>query len=182
MSWSFRSKFRSIEIVNGPSLWPSVGWVVLALYAQTVFAPLVTLRHAVPSLTTIAIVLYALRVGGRRGAALGIVAGVLTDAVAGTAGGWTIADTVVGLGAGAVARGFFADGILPPSFLVAAAVFVRDGVFWIVMVMEGYPRGFGTTHLHESLWQAALTGATALAYLYVRMRFFDDSTRIERYG
>jgi rod shape-determining protein MreD len=182
VSSSFRSKFRSIEVVNGPTLWPSIGWVVLALLAQTIFAPWFTIRHAVPSLTTIAVVLYALRSGGRRGAVLGIVAGALTDAVAGTAGGWTIADTTIGLATGAVARGFFADGILPPSFLVAAAVLVRDGVFWVVMAMEGYPRGFGTTHLHAAVWQAALTGLTVLVYLYVRARFFDDSTRIERYG
>jgi rod shape-determining protein MreD len=178
----FRSKFRSIEIVTGPALWPSIGWVVLALFAQTVLAPSITVRHAVPSFTTIAIVLYALRTGGRRGAVLGIVAGALTDAVAGTAGGWTVADGLIGLASGAVAREFFADGILPPSFLVAAAVFVRDALFWIVMAMEGYPRGFGTTHFHASVWQAALTGLCALAYLYVRTRFFEVSTRIERYG
>lgn len=182
MSWSFRSKFRSIEIITGPALWPSIGWVVLAVFAQTVGSTTLNLRHASPSLSAIVIVLYALRVGGRRAAAVGLVGGVLTDALAGTAGGWTIADTATALAVSAVARGFFADGILPPSFLVALAVFVRDGIFWSVMAIEGYPRGFGTTHLHESLWQAAITALCALGYLYVRTRFFDDSTHIERYG
>lgn len=182
MSWSFRNKFRSIEIVTGPALWPTIGWILVALFVQTVLAPWLTFRHAMPSFTTIAIVLYALRVKDRRSAVVGIIAGVLTDTVAGTAGGWTIADTLIALGVGAVARGFFADGVLPPSFFVAAAVLVRDGIFWIVMAMEGYPRGFTTAHLHASLWQAALTGLCALVYLAGRSRFFDVSTRIERYG
>jgi len=182
VSSSFRSKFRSVEIVTGPSLWASVGWVVLGLFVQTVAAPWLSFRHAVPSFTTIAIVLYALRVGGRRGMALAVVAGALTDALAGTAGGWTIADALVVLLVGAIAGGFFADGILPPSFLVAAAVFVRDGVFWIVMAMEGYPRGYGTTHLHESLWQALITGLCTLVYLAARGRYAGVSTRVERYG
>jgi len=156
--------------------------VVLGLLVQTVAAPWLSFRHGIPSFTTLAIVLYALRTGGRRGALLGIVAGALTDAFAGTAGGWTIADTAVALAVGAVARGFFADGVLPPSFLVAGAVLVRDGIFWIVMAMEGSPRGFGTTHLHAALWQALLTGLCALVYLGLRMRFADVQTRVERFS
>lgn len=182
MSSLFRSKFRSVEIVTGPALWPSIGLVVLGLFVQTVSAPWLNVRHAVPSFTTIAVVLYALRVGGPRGAILGIIAGALTDGLAGTAGGWTIADTLIAFGTGAVARGFFADGIAPPSLLVGIATFVRDAIFWIVMTMEGYPRGFGTRHLHESLWQAAITGLCALAYLAGRSRFTATATRVERYG
>jgi rod shape-determining protein MreD len=182
VSWSFRSKFRSVEIVTGPSLWASIGWVMLGLFVQIVASPWLSFRNGVPSFTTVVVVLYAVRSGGRRGALLGIIAGALTDAVSGTAGGWTIADTAIALGAGAVARGFFADGILPPSFLVAAAVLARNGIFWVVMAMEGYPRGFGTTHLHAALWQALLTGLCALVYLAGRMRFADVATRVERYG
>jgi len=181
VSSSFRSKFRSVEIVTGPSLWASVGWVVAGLFLQTVASPWLELRNAVPSFATIVVVLYALRAGPRRGLVVGIFAGALTDALAGTAGGWTIADTAVVAFVGAVSGGFFADGIIPPSFLVAAAVLLRDGVFWIVMAMEGYPRGFGTRHLHESLWQALITGACALAYLAFRQRYAGVPTRVERY-
>jgi rod shape-determining protein MreD len=182
VSRSFRSKFRSIEVVTGPALWPTIGWVGVALFVQCVLAPTLTFRHALPSFTTIAIVLYAMHAGSRRGALVGIIAGALTDAVSGTGGAWTIADTLVGLGAGAIVRVYFADGVLAPSLLVAAAVLVRNAIFWVVMVMEGYPRGFGTTHLHETIWQALLTGMCALAYLAGRSRFFNVATRIERYG
>lgn len=178
----YRSKFRSVEVVNGPALWPTIGWVVLALFAQTVAAPWITFRHASPSLVTIAVVLYALRCGPLRGAVLGAIAGTLTDIIAGTGGGWTIAQTAIGLGVGAVSGGFFADGVLPPSFLVAGAVLVRNAIFWSVMAFEGYARGYGTTHLHETIWQAALTGACAFGYLAVRSRFVDETTRIERYA
>jgi rod shape-determining protein MreD len=181
VSWSFRSKFRSIEIVTGPAFWPSVGWVVVALVVQSLFARQLSFRHAIPSFVTIAVVLYALRVGARRGALLGIVAGALSDAVAGTGGGWTIADTTTAFAVGTVARGFFADGVLPPSFLVALAVIFRDAIFWLVMAMEGYPRGYGTTHLHATLWQALLTGLCTLVYLVARNRY-TPHTRIERYS
>jgi rod shape-determining protein MreD len=178
----YRSSFRSIEIVNGPALWPTIGWVVVALFVQTVAAPWITFRHAGPSLVTIAVVLYALRCGPLRGAVLGLIAGVLTDVVAGTGGGWTIADTTIALAVGAAAGRFFADGVLPPSFLVAGAVLARDALFWGVMAFEGYPRGYGTAHLHAAVWQAFLTGACCVAYLFARSRFVDEATRIERYA
>ncbi len=38
VSWSSRSSFRSIEVVEGPKLAPTVGFAVLAVFLQTVFA------------------------------------------------------------------------------------------------------------------------------------------------
>jgi rod shape-determining protein MreD len=181
VSWSFRSKFRSIEIVNGPAFWPTVGWVGLAVFAQAVLAPWLIVRHAIPSFVTIAVVLYASRVGTRRGAVLGLIAGVLTDATAGTGGGWTLADTAVGLIVGAASGRIFADSVLSSALLVGGAVILRDAIFWIVMSAEGFPRGYGTAHLHASLWQAALTAIYALAYVMLRNRVGGDTTRIERY-
>jgi rod shape-determining protein MreD len=178
----FRSNYRSVEIVSGPAFWPSAGFVALGLFVQTAFAPLLVVRGGMPSFVTIAIALYALRVGARRGAFLGLVAGALTDAVAGTGGAWTIAYTLLALGCGAVARGFFADGLFPPSLLVGLAVVARSAIFWIVMSLEGYPRGFGTTHLHAALESGALTAVYAFAYLLFRARFGDVQTRIVRYG
>ena len=60
---SFRSNYRSIEIVSGPEFWRAAGWVVLGLFVQTVFAPLLVVRGGIPSFVTIAVVLYALRAG-----------------------------------------------------------------------------------------------------------------------
>jgi rod shape-determining protein MreD len=178
----FRSNYRSIEIVNGPSFWRSAGFVALGLFVQTVFAPYLLVRSGIPSFVTIVVVLYALRLGARRGAVLGLIAGVLTDCVAGTGGAWTIAYTLVALLAGGVSRGFFADGMLLPSIAVGLAVIARSAIFWIVMSAEGYPRGYGSTHLHGALESGVLTAIYAFVYLLFRNRFGGEQTRIERYA
>ncbi len=159
-----------------------MGCVVLALFVQTTFAPYLTVRNGIPSFVTAVIVLYALRAGARRGIVLGVIAGALTDMVAGTGGGWTIADMLVALGCGAVSRGFFADGLFPPILLVAVAVIVRDAIFWLVMLAEGYPRGYFSVHLHATLISAALTAAATFVYVVVRSRIGRERPRIERYA
>lgn len=181
MSSSLRSSFRSIEVVSGPALLPAVGFAVLALFVQTMFAQFVTIHSAVPSLVTIAVVLYAAKVGARRGAIFGLIAGVLEDGFAGTGGAWTIATTALGLAVGGVSRTFFADGVAMLSALVGLAVLLRDATFWGVMRVEGYPRGLAVAHAHAAVWQAALTAACALIYLFVRGRFIPDHTTVERY-
>ena len=77
---------------------------------------------------------------------------------------------------------FFADGIVLPSVLVAAAVLVRDAIFWIVMTAEGYPRGFGTSHLHLAIEQAALTGVATAVIQLVRARFSEPADRLQRFA
>ena len=178
----FRSNYRSIEIVSGPSFWRSAGCVALGLFAQTAFAPLLVVHGGIPSFVTIAVVLYALRLGARRGALLGLAAGVLTDAVAGTGGAWTLTYTVLALLCGAVSRGFFSDGAVLPSLFVGAAVIARSALFWAIMSAEGYPRGFGAVHLHAALESGALTALYAFVYLVFRTRFGGEQTRIERYS
>jgi rod shape-determining protein MreD len=178
----FRTNYRSIEILKGPSFWRAAGCVALGLFVQTVFAPLLLVRNGIPSFVTIAVVLYALRVGARRGVVLGLVAGVLTDAVAGTGGAWTLAYTLLALACGGVTGGFFADGVVLPSLFVGLAVVVRSALFWIVMSAEGYPRGYGTVHLHGALESGAVTAGCAFVYLVIRTRFGDQPTRIERYA
>jgi rod shape-determining protein MreD len=181
VSSSSRNSFRSIEVVAGPALAPTVGLTVLAVFIQTMFAPYVTFHGGMPSLVTIAVVLYAAKVGARRGAVLGAIAGLLEDSLAGTGGAWTIATTVTALAVGAISRTFFADGFAMLGALVGIAILLRDGVFWSVMSIGGYPRGFAVAHLHAALWQAAITGGCALLYLLVRDRFIDDRITVERY-
>jgi rod shape-determining protein MreD len=178
----YRRKYRSIEITVGPAFWPVLGWTSLLALAQTVLIPLIAFRGAVPSLVTIAVVLYASRAGVRRGAMLGLAAGLLLDIFAGTAGGWTIATTVVGLLAGGLSRRMFADGAFVPAVLCGLAVLVRDLIFWMVMRAEGFPPGFATAHAHTALWAALLTAVVAFAWLVVRGRMVTDKTTIERYG
>ncbi len=179
----FRTNYRSIEIVNGPSFWRAAGCVARGVVVQTVFAPLLVVRGRIPSFVTIAVVLSALRLGARRGALLGLVAGVLTDAVAGTGGAWTLASTLLALVCGGITRSFFADGVVLPSLFVGAAVVVRSALFWIIMSSEGYPRGFGVMHLHAALESGVLTEkALRIRLLLFRSRFGGEPTRIERYA
>lgn len=177
----FRNSYRSIEIVAGPSFWPSAGCVALGLFVQTAFAPLLVIRGAAPSLVTIAVVLYALKLGARRGALLALVAGVLTDCVAGTGGAWTLTYTFLALVCGAISRGFFSDGVVVPSLFVGAAVVVRNAVFWVIMVAEGYPRGYGSVHLHAALESGLLTAVYAFVYLLWRVRYGTGPTHIARF-
>ena len=157
-------------------------WLVVALFVQTVFAPWLTIHGAMPSFATIVVVLYALRAGIRGALVLGAIAGVATDVLAGTGGGWTVAYLAIAAGSSAVRSRFFADGIVLPSVLVAVAVLVRDAIFWIVMTAEGYPRGYGTSHLHIAIEQAVLTGCAAAVIQLVRARFGDQGDRITRYA
>jgi rod shape-determining protein MreD len=178
---SYRSKYRSIETTIGPSFWPTVGWVALAVFAQATLAPLITFRGAVPSFVMIAVVLYAVRVDVRRAAIIGLIAGALEDALGAGSGSWMIATTLVAAGVGAIARGFFSDGFVILGALVGLAVAVRDFVFWALMRLEGYPNGV-TSHLHITLWQAMITGVVTIVYLIARSRFVIDRTNVERYS
>ncbi len=157
-------------------------WLVAALFVQTAFAPWITVHGALPSFATIVVVLYALRVGARRAVLLGALAGILTDVISGTGGGWTLAYLAIALGSGAVRAVVFADGIVMPSIVVAAAVLVRNALFWIVMTAEGYPRGFGTLHLHVAMEQALFTGLVAAVVQLIRARLGDPADGVARYA
>ena len=181
MSSSFRSKYRSIEVVAGPALWPTIGWIALAVFAQTTLGALLSFRHVIPALVMIPLVLYAVRVGARRGAIAGCIAGLLDDIFGGGGGNWTIATTLAALGVGTLGRTFFSDGFVMQGFLIVLAVVARDLLFWTLERFEGFPHGLGTMHLHAALVQGLLTGIIAVVYLVARGRFFVDRTSIERY-
>jgi rod shape-determining protein MreD len=171
-----------MEITVGPAYGPVLGWTAALAFAQTTVIPLLAFRGAVPSLVTIAVVLYASRAGARRGAMLALPAGLLEDIFAGTGGGWTLSTTIVALLTGAISRRMFAEGAVVPALLCGFAVLVRDLVFWTVMRIEGFPPGFATAHAHTALWRALLTALVAFAWLFIRGRVVTDKTTIERYG
>ncbi len=155
--------------------------MLIALFVQTTFAQFMVFHGAVPSLVTIAVVLYAAKLGARRGALFGLIAGLLEDCFAGTAGAWTIATTVTALAVGGISRTFFSDGFAMLGALVAIAVLLRDALFWGVMSLEGYPAGFAVAHAHAAIWQATMTGVAAVIYLVLRDRFITDRMTVERY-
>jgi rod shape-determining protein MreD len=162
-------------------LWPTIGWIVLAVFVQATFAQLLAIRGTSPALVMIPVVRYAVRMGARRGAIAGVVAGVLDDAFGAGTGDWTIVTTLVALGVGTIGRSFFSDGFLVQGLLVAFAVALRDLGYWTLERFEGFPHGFGTQHLHASLVQATLTGLLTIVYLVVRGRLVVDRTSVERY-
>ncbi|HEX3468084.1 MAG TPA: rod shape-determining protein MreD [Candidatus Elarobacter sp.] len=182
MSSFYPRKYRSIEATVGPAYWPVLGWTSLLALLQTSVMPLLAFRGAVPSLVTIAVVLFALRVGARRGALLGLPAGLLEDIFAGTAGGWTISTTIVAMLVGGLSRRMFADGTFVPAVTCGVAVLVRDLLFWGVMRAEGFPQGFALSHLHTSLWRALLTAMLAYLWLLIRSRIAGDKAGVVRYG
>lgn len=178
----YRGKYRSIEVSVGPAYWPALGWAALLVLVQTTFAPYISFRGAVPSLATIPVVLYCVRVGARRGSRLALPVGLLEDIFAGTGGAWTISTTIMGLCAGGLSRRVFADGAFVPAVLCALCVLLRDALFWGIMRVQGYPVGYAVAHLHAALWSAALTAVAAFVFLVVRGRLVTDKTTIHRYA
>ena len=181
MSSSYRTAYRSVEIVTGPAFWPSLGWTLACVLAQTTLVPYAAFRGAVPSLPLIAVVLYASRVGARRGALLGIIVGALEDIFAGTGGAWTLSTTLIALAVGGLSRRTFVDGAFLPGVLCALAMLVRDLMFWSVMRLEGYPPGFAVAHVHNAGWRALLTALAAFVFLTIRGRLVVDKTTIQRF-
>ena len=156
MSSFSRRKYRSVEIAVGPAYWPTFGWTALLAFAQTT-RPLLAFRGAVPSLVTIAVVLYAARAGARRGAMLALPAGLLEDVFAGTGGGWTLSTTIVALMIGGVSRRMFADGAFVPAVLCWLA---RTGARPALLVGDARSKPSHTLRARApptARWRAALT-------------------------
>ena len=108
---------------------------------------------------------------------------MLTDAVAGTGGAWTLAYTALAMLVRRRSRAVSSPtASCCRAYSSGSAVLVRSALFWVVMAAEGYPRGFGAVHLHAALEAGALTAAYAFVYLLFRSRFGGESTRIERYA
>jgi rod shape-determining protein MreD len=177
-----RSSYRSVELAVGPAYWPVLGWAALLALVQTILVPVFMFRGAVPSLVTIVVVLYAVRVGARRASLIAIPAGLLEDIFAGTSGGWTISTTIVAMLVGGFSRRMFADGAFAPSMLCGIAVLARDVIFWAVMRLEGYPPGYAVAHAHAALWSALLTAIVAFGWMLVHGRLVADKTTVERFG
>ena len=135
-----------------------------------------TWHHAEPSLVLVAVVWYALRTDIRRAVVFGLIAGACEDILGGaltgaaTGGGWTIATTGTALLVGSVSQGFFADSIVVLTAVVAIGTLVRRLIFWSVLSLEGYPRGYAGVHAHQAIWEALMNAAIAAAsILFLRL-------------
>ncbi len=149
--------------------------MAIALAAQIEFIPVLFPKwhHAEPSLVLVAVVWYALRTDIRRAAVFGLIAGACEDTLGGsltgaaTGGGWTIATTGTALLAGSLSQGFFADSIVVLTVAVAIGTLLRRLIFWSVLSLEGYPRGYAAVHTHQALWEALMNAAIAAALMLI---------------
>jgi rod shape-determining protein MreD len=150
--------------------------LLVALLAQIEVMHYVAWRHTEPSLVLIAVVWYSLRTDNGRAVLFGLIAGACEDVLggagtgAGTGGGWTISTTLTALLVSSLSQGFFADSIPIGAAAVAIATLFRRWIFWIVLSLEGYPRGFAVAHFHQAMWEA-LMNLLAAALLMLVVRF-----------
>ncbi|MHB8177643.1 MAG: rod shape-determining protein MreD [Vulcanimicrobiaceae bacterium] len=145
-----------------PSWWVAATWLLASVILQVALAPYIAIRDTVPSFTLLAVMWYALRVDVGRAVLFGFVVGMIEDALSGGGGGWALATATVAALAGTLSRNFFADSIPLMAFVAAFGTFVRDGIYWIVELFEGYPSGMGTRHLHQSIVQSLYDAALAI--------------------
>jgi rod shape-determining protein MreD len=147
--------------------------LAIALVTQIEFMHFLTWHHAEPSLVLVAVVWYALRTDVRRAVLFGLIAGACEDILGGaltgaaTGGGWTIATTGTALLVGSLSQGFFADSIPVLTAAVAIGTLLRRLIFWSVLSLEGYPRGYAGVHAHQALWEALMNAAIAAALMLV---------------
>ncbi len=147
--------------------------MAIALLAQIELMHFLTWRHAEPSLVLVAVVWYALRTDLRRAVVFGLIAGACEDILDGaltdaaTGGGWTIATTGTALLVGSLSQGFFADSIPVLTAAVAIGTLVRRLIFWSVLSLEGYPRGYAGIHAHQAIWEALMNAAIAATLMLV---------------
>ena len=146
-------------------------WLLAAGLAQATVVHFLAPRGAVPSLILIVVALFASRSSARGAILFGAAAGVLDDALAGNTGAaWTIATTVAALAMCGSARVLFVDSTAVFAAMVFAAALLRDGIFWSVMSLQGYPPGLGVHDTKLALASAAYTAAVALLVRVVRAR------------
>jgi rod shape-determining protein MreD len=159
---SFRSNDREIAAVSAPSIVIAIVWLAVAAILQSTILHELAIRNAVPSLVLIVVVLYALRVGTKRGLLIGAIGGLLEDALTGgTGGSWTVATALLAVVAGAMSRFFFSDSA--PALIIAVVLgsLLRSAFFWITMSLGGYPSGLASSHLHTAVLQALYTAVVA---------------------
>lgn len=141
-----------------------------ALLLQSTLLHGVTLRGAHLSFVTVLVVWTGLRCGVVAGGWLGLILGVLEDALGG-GGANTIASTLVGFGSGLLANRFFSDSL--PVFLSALTVgtavrFVSNYLFFEFIDGE---RGLFVPLSHEFVWSAILNAVTGTIVLLALRAF-----------
>jgi rod shape-determining protein MreD len=162
-----RVRPEEAEVSVPPRFWVLVFVGVAAIVLQSTLLRSVSLRDAHLSLVTVLLVWTGLRCGITTGGILGLILGLVEDALGGGAN--VLATTLIGFGAGLLNVRFFADSV--PVFVsaVAGATVVRAIITYAVMELGFGERGSFHRASHELVWQIVLNSiAAAIVVLVLR--------------
>lgn len=171
MLLSFRNSAQA-HAVRLPTDWRGAAiWLFVAGFLQTTLVHFIAFRGAVPSAIFLVVATYALRSGAAGAILFGAAGGLLDDALAGNTGAaWTIATTLAAIGVSGAARLLFTDSPSIFAAVLIVAALVREGIYWAVVSLEGYPVALGMHFLKIALASAIYTAVVALLVVYARWR------------
>jgi len=154
------------EVFVPPRFWVLVVLAIGAVLIQSTLLRPLSLRGAHISLVTVLLVWTGLRCGISTGGILGLIVGVVEDALGG-GGANVLATTLVGFSAGLLNVRFFADSL--PVFVsaVAGATVLRGIVTYLVSEVGLGVRGSFHRVSHELVWQVVLNAVVAAITLLV---------------
>lgn len=159
-----RSRHVDAEVFVPPSFWLLVVLVVLVVVAQATFLHNVSLRGGHLSLLTVLVVWTGLRCGVTTGAWLGLIGGMLEDALGG--GGLNVlGTTLAGFLSGTLSNRFFSDSVPVFAGAVAGATVLRALTTYLVAEIAFGERGLFHRISHETVWQILLNCVAAVAVL-----------------
>lgn len=161
-----RVKPEEAEVSVPPRFWVLVLFAVAAIIVQSTLLRPLAVHGAHISLVTVLLVWTGLRCGVSTGGSLGLIAGLIEDALGG-GGADVLATSLVGFCAGLLNVRFFSDSL--PVFVsaVAGATVLRGIVTYLVMEIGLFERGTFHRVSHELVWQVVLNALTAAVTLLV---------------
>lgn len=163
-----RVRPEDAQVSVPPRFWVLVLIALAAIILQATLLRPLSLRGANVSLVTVLLVWTGLRCGVTTGGLLGLLAGLIEDALGG-GGANVLATTLVGFCSGLLHVRFFADSL--PIFVsaVAGATVLRAAVTYLVIELGLGERGTFHRMSHELVWQVLLNSvAAAIALVALR--------------
>jgi len=144
----------------------------IAVLLQVTLAHAWTLRGAQPSLLTVLIVWTGLRCGPTTGGWLGLIGGVLEDALGG-GGANVLGGALVGFLSGLLSSRYFAESLTVVIAAVAGGTIVRNAVSYIVLEIAYGDRGTYHRFAHATAWEVLLN-CTLAAIVVLALRWWSN--------
>ncbi len=148
-----------------PSWAPWLGIVLLAALLQSalpgLFGP-ATLRL---SIVALCVFWFGFAGGPLRGAAFGALAGLIEDALAGSALSWSVSSAMCGALAGLLRRTIVGESIVYMGVAAGALTVLRIGLFGLIVRVENSPSSTAPIEVWPTVLQGAIAGLAAVAAL-----------------